>query len=153
MRALLTDWPGLTATLSLTVRWAECDAAGIIYHGKVFDWFSEGRIAWLRGVGFPYYERLRPAGLELLVLDCQARFHERLQPGHAITLRVGATNVSPTQMEFLYRVLSDEGKIAVEGITRHVFILHGRATNLKKSAADVFSAIKRRVALSDAQSH
>ena len=124
----------------LTVRWAECDAAGIIYHARVFDWFSEARVTWLAQTGLSYYTHLRPRGVELLVLATEARFHRPLGPGAKVTVRAGVTKFTPTRMTFRYLVTLD-GVLAVEGATHHAFVIAGRAANLRKSAPDIYAAL------------
>lgn len=131
-----------TCALSFRVRWADCDAAGIIYHARVFDWFSEGRVAWLEAAGLPYYERLRPLGLELLVLDCRARFHLALKPGENVMLSVSAANLTPTRLDFLYCVNRGED-LAVEGITRHAFVHRGKPINMRKAFSSELAMLAR----------
>lgn len=133
---------GYAPTLPFRVRWAECDAAGIIYHAHVFDWFSEGRVAWLEGAGLSYYKGLRPLGLELLVLDCRARFHLALSPGDAVALKVLAVNLTPTRLDFLYSVTHGE-HLAVEGMTRHVFVRGGKPVNMRKAFPSELNILRR----------
>jgi acyl-CoA thioester hydrolase len=130
---------GPVARLNLRVRWAECDAAGIIYHARAFDWFSEGRIAWMEQLGLSYYQLLRPRSIELLVLECQARFVNMLQPGDQCELVVWAGEMTPTRVTFFYRV-EREGRLMIEGLTRHVFVAGGHAINLRKKAPDLHEA-------------
>jgi acyl-CoA thioester hydrolase len=135
---------GPLATLPITVRWSECDPAGIIYHAHVFDWFSEGRIAWLSRLGLSYYEVLRPQGFELLVLECQARFLHTLRPGDTAELDIGAADLTPTRVTFYYRVRL-EGRVVVEGVTRHVFVMAGHAVNLRKRAPGLYDLWARSI--------
>ena len=130
------------------VRWAECDPAGIIYHARVFDWFSEGRIIWLRDHGLDYYEVLRPSGIELLVKSAHASFHHALRPGDPITLDIQLKSVTPTRASFHYRVLAPphDGVVpAMEGMTDHAFVVAGRARRLDRVAMDIFQQFDRNV--------
>ncbi len=123
------------------VRWAECDAAGIIYHARVFDWFSEGRIVWLKEHQLDYYDHLRPLRIELLVKSATASFHHSLRPGDPIRLTVTADQLSPTRITFHYQVLplQSPGLVALEGLTEHAFVVDGRAKRLDRAAPDVFA--------------
>jgi acyl-CoA thioester hydrolase len=136
---------GSVVTVPITVRWSECDAAGIIYHAHVFDWFSEGRIAWLKALGISYYEVLRPIGFELLVLECQARFLHTLKPGDDVWLDVAAAELTPTRVSFYYRVRRQD-QVMAEGVTRHVFVVAGHAVNLRKRAPDLYELWARHLA-------
>lgn len=127
------------------VRWAECDAAGIIYHARVFDWFSEGRIAWLRDHNLDYYGVLRQRGIELLVKSANAAFRHTLHPGDAVKLLVSVEELSYTRVTFYYRVLAPENLevTALSGITEHAFVADGRAKRLDRFAPDIMERFER----------
>ena len=123
------------------VRWAECDAAGIIYHARVFDWFSEGRIVWLSAHQLDYYAELRPRRIELLVKLANASFHHSLLPGNPIRLSITVGQLSPTRVTFQYQVWSPDNPalLALEGFTEHAFVVDGRAKRLDRSAPDILA--------------
>ncbi|NMP23617.1 acyl-CoA thioesterase [Sulfobacillus harzensis] len=127
------------------VRWAECDAAGIIYHARVFDWFSEGRITWLKNHGLDYYEVLRPQGIELLVKSANAAFHHTLHPGDTVRLSVALETVTPTRAVFHYRVAAPSAPelVAIEGVTEHAFVIGGRARRLDRAAPQILEQWQR----------
>lgn len=127
------------------VRWSECDAAGIIYHAHVFDWFSEARIVWLADHELSYYEVLRARKIELLVKTANARFYHTLKPGDPIRLRVMAKDVSPTRVTFQYQVgaPSNPEVMALEGFTEHAFVVDNRAKRLDRTAPDILAHFER----------
>ena len=132
---------GHQAILPVTVRWAECDAAGILYHASVFDWFSEGRVAWLRGIGHAYYDDWRARGLELLVREAHATFERAMRPGDDLSLIVWVDGRWGARLRFRYTV-RHRGAVTVEGFTEHVFVQGGRAINLARVAADLDRAVE-----------
>ena len=137
------DWPeveGQRASWGSTVRWAECDAAGIIFHGRVFEWFSEARVAWLAGIGVSYYRDVVPSGVDLLVTQAGAHFREPLKPGDAVAVEAGISRLSPARLHFAYRVWR-EGAMAVFGETQHAFVMRGRAVNIKKAHPSLYGAL------------
>ncbi len=127
------------------VRWAECDAAGIIYHARVFDWFSEGRITWMKEHNLDYYEVLRPEGIELLVKSANAAFHHTLRPGDPVHLTIALDTITPTRAVFRYRVAAPASVdvAAIEGITEHAFVVGGRARRLDRLAPDILRRWQR----------
>jgi len=128
---------GVTASLPIVVRWAECDAAGIIFHGRVFDWFSEARVAWLEAVGLSYYQDVIPRGIELLVVHASADFRRPLRPGDVAVVEARVSRLTPARMHFTYRVRRDGVEVA-SGATHHGFVLQGKAGNIKKAHADLY---------------
>ncbi len=127
------------------VRWAECDAAGIIYHARVFDWFSEGRIAWLNDHQLSYYELLRPHGVELLVKSATAAFHHALRHGDPVRLRISMETLTPTRVSFRYWMAAPANPdvTALEGLTEHAFVVDNRARRLDRMFPDIFAQFER----------
>jgi len=132
--------------LSIHVRWAECDAAGILYHARVFDWFSEARILWLAGIGHSYYQDWRPNGLELLVREAHASFVRAMRPGERLELDAWVDERLGARLRFRYRVRHQD-EIAVEGFTEHVFVQNGHAVNLARVAPDLDRAVAEAMAV------
>lgn len=133
----MTSWQGV-------VRWSEVDAAGIIYHAHVFDWFSETRIAWLADHELDYYEVLRPAGIELLVKEAHANFSHALELGDAFFVQATLSQVSPTRCTFSYGVVLPRiaKGFALTGTTEHAFVVEGRARRLDRYASTIFDKLK-----------
>jgi len=58
---------------SVTVRYAETDMMGIVYHANYLPWFEVARTQLLREQGFPY-RQLEADGYRIPVLDVAAKF-------------------------------------------------------------------------------
>ena len=132
---------GARVAWPLTVRWAECDAAGIIFHGRVFEWFSEARVAWLATCGVSYYRDVVPAGVGLLVTEATARFRRPLKPGDAVVVEARVSRLSPARMQFAYDVWLG-AEVAVVGETQHAFVMQGGAGNLKKAHPSLYQTLQ-----------
>jgi acyl-CoA thioester hydrolase len=57
----------------VTVRYAETDMMGIVYHANYLPWFEVGRTTLLKEIGVPY-KRLEEEGFRLPVLEVSARY-------------------------------------------------------------------------------
>jgi acyl-CoA thioester hydrolase len=44
----------ITSTTQLTVRYAETDMMGVVYHGSYIPWLEVGRTQLLKELGLPY---------------------------------------------------------------------------------------------------
>ncbi|MCL4493299.1 MAG: acyl-CoA thioesterase [Firmicutes bacterium] len=132
----------MMVTWQTDVRWAECDAAGIIYHARVFDWFSEARICWLENHDLDYYKILRPRAIELLVRHAEAQFFHAIHPGDRMTVHIDLAEISPTRTKFSYHVFKDDGDARPEtcrGITEHIFVKEGHAIRLDRHQPELFT--------------
>lgn len=57
----------------VTVRYAETDMMGIVYHANYLPWFEVGRTTLLKEIGVPY-KRLEEEGFRLPVLEISAKY-------------------------------------------------------------------------------
>ncbi|MEY4003920.1 MAG: Acyl-CoA thioester hydrolase YbgC, partial [Verrucomicrobiota bacterium] len=57
----------------VTVRYAETDMMGVVYHGNYLPWFEVGRTTLLKELGLPY-RQLEEEGFRLPVLEVSARY-------------------------------------------------------------------------------
>src|SRR5687768_2534532 len=57
----------------VTVRYAETDMMGVVYHGNYLPWFEIGRTTLLKELGLPYRE-LEESGFRLPVLEVGAKY-------------------------------------------------------------------------------
>ena len=63
----------IQARASITVRYAETDMMGIVYHANYLPWFEVARTQLLREQGFPY-RQLDADGYRIPVLEVSAKF-------------------------------------------------------------------------------
>src|SRR3954462_2049498 len=65
--------PMITSRASVSVRYAETDMMGVVYHGSYLPWLEIGRTALLKEHGLPYRE-LEAEGFFLPVLEVGLRY-------------------------------------------------------------------------------
>jgi acyl-CoA thioester hydrolase len=63
----------IQSRVNVTVRYAETDMMGIVYHANYLPWFEVGRTTLLKEIGVPY-RRLEEEGFRLPVLEVSAKF-------------------------------------------------------------------------------
>jgi len=133
-----------TVQVEFTVRWGDCDAAGITYYAKYFDWFTDGRIALLEKVGLPYMATFHNHGIELVVIDAFCRYRLSLRPVEKVFLETGISSLTRTRITFTYRILKEDNTIAAEGSTNHAFVdERGKPFNLAKKHPELWDEIYR----------
>jgi acyl-CoA thioester hydrolase len=104
----------------VTVRYAETDMMGVVYHGSYLPWFEIGRTTLLKEHGFPY-RQLEADGFFLPVLEVSAKY---LRPAkYDDQLRIVTTMAEkPTlRIRLNYEVYRDEALLAT-ALTVHAFI-------------------------------
>jgi acyl-CoA thioester hydrolase len=63
----------LQSRVQVTVRYAETDMMGIVYHANYLPWFEVGRTTLLKEIGVPY-RKLEEEGYRLPVLEVSAKY-------------------------------------------------------------------------------
>jgi acyl-CoA thioester hydrolase len=63
----------IRSQVEVTVRYAETDMMGIVYHANYLPWFEVGRTTLLKEIGVPY-RKLEEEGFRLPVLEISAKY-------------------------------------------------------------------------------
>jgi acyl-CoA thioester hydrolase len=63
----------IRSQVEVTVRYAETDMMGIVYHANYLPWFEVGRTTLLKEIGVPY-RKLEEEGFRLPVLEVSAKY-------------------------------------------------------------------------------
>lgn len=63
----------IRSRVQVTVRYAETDMMGIVYHANYLPWFEVGRTTLLKEIGVPY-RKLEEEGFRLPVLEVSAKY-------------------------------------------------------------------------------
>lgn len=63
----------IQSRVKVTVRYAETDMMGIVYHANYLPWFEVGRTTLLKEIGVPY-RKLEEEGFRLPVLEVSAKY-------------------------------------------------------------------------------
>jgi len=63
----------IQSKVQVTVRYAETDMMGIVYHANYLPWFEVGRTTLLKEIGVPY-RKLEEEGFRLPVLEVSAKY-------------------------------------------------------------------------------
>ncbi|MDB5085419.1 MAG: hypothetical protein JWN30_2305 [Bacilli bacterium] len=119
--------------MEMMVAWGDCDAAGISYYARAFDWFTNGRMQFLDFYEFPYMETFHSKGISLVCLTADCQYKKMLHPQEKITVRTFLTSLTRTRMTHTYQIFKKDGSLAAEGKTSHAYVDHeGIPFNLKK---------------------
>ena len=75
----------ISARAQITVRYAETDMMGIVYHANYLPWFEVARTQLLREQGFPY-RQLETDGYRLPVLEVAAKYRRPARYDDTLTI-------------------------------------------------------------------
>jgi acyl-CoA thioester hydrolase len=110
----------IRSRVQVTVRYAETDMMGIVYHANYLPWFEVGRTTLLKEIGIPY-RRLEEEGYRLPVLEVSAKF---VRPAvYDDTLEVISTvSERPLLRIRIAYEIRRAGDLLATGTTLHAFV-------------------------------
>jgi len=117
----------IQARVQVTVRYAETDMMGIVYHANYLPWFEVARTALLREQGFPY-RQLETDGYRIPVLEVAAKFVRPALYDDTLTVVATIREKPLLRIRIEYEVFRGEELLAT-GSSAHAFCdLNGRPT-------------------------
>ena len=103
----------------VSVRYAETDMMGIVYHGNYLPWFEVARTQLLKEQGFAY-RQLEADGYRLPVLEVAAKFIRPAFYDDALTIVATIREKPLLRIRIEYEVFRGE-ELLVTGHTTHAF--------------------------------
>ena len=123
----------------ITVRYAETDMMGVVYHGSYLPWFEVGRTTLLKELGLAY-RQLEADGYRLPVLEVAAKYFRPALYDDTITIVTTLREKPLLRIRLEYEVRRGDELLAT-GFSVHAFIDHaGRPVRPPPSAVAVFTA-------------
>ena len=115
----------ITSRAQVTVRYAETDMMGIVYHANYLPWFEIGRTTLLKEIGVPY-RQLETDGYRLPVLEITAKYSRPAVYDDTLTIVTKITDKPLLRIRLDYEVFRGEELLAT-GHSIHAFVdLQGR---------------------------
>ena len=117
----------IQARATVTVRYAETDMMGIVYHANYLPWFEVARTLLLREQGFPY-RQLEADGYRIPVLEVTAKFIRPAVYDDTLTIVATMREKPLLRIRLDYEVFRGDELLAT-GQSSHAFCdLTGRPT-------------------------
>ena len=117
----------IQASAQVTVRYAETDMMGIVYHANYLPWFEVARTQLLREQGFPY-KQLEADGYRIPVLEVAAKYSRPAVYDDVLTITAFIREKPLLRIRIEYEVKRGDELLAT-GSSSHAFCdLNGRPT-------------------------
>ncbi len=110
----------IQSRVQVSVRYAETDMMGIVYHGNYLPWFEIGRTTLLKENGLPY-RQLEIDGYRLPVLEVHVKYHRPAVYDDTLTVITTMTEKPSLRIHLHYEIFNGE-VLLVTGSTVHAFI-------------------------------
>jgi acyl-CoA thioester hydrolase len=103
----------------ISVRYAETDMMGIVYHGSYLPWFEIGRTTLLKEQGI-VYRRLEAEGYRLPVIEVAIKYHRPALYDDTVTVVTTLREKPGLRIRLEYEVYNGD-ELLVTAHTRHAF--------------------------------
>lgn len=110
----------LQSQTQVTVRYAETDMMGVVYHGNYLPWFEIGRTQLLKENGIPY-RQLEAEGYFLPVVEVAVRYHRPAVYDDTVTVITTLREKPSVRITLDYEIRRGD-TLLVTGRTVHAFI-------------------------------
>jgi len=110
----------IQSRVSVTVRYAETDMMGIVYHANYLPWFEVGRTTLLKEIGVPY-KKLEEEGYRLPVLEVSAKYVRPAVYDDTLEIISTVSEKPLLRIRIDYEVRRD-GELLATGNTVHAFV-------------------------------
>ncbi|MCP3031300.1 acyl-CoA thioesterase [Halobacillus sp. A1] len=107
--------------LPIKVRYQETDMMGVVYHANYLVWFEMGRTSLIEDLGFKYHE-IEKQGVVSPVVDASVSFKQPVRYGDDVYVKTWVEDYDGLRITYGYQVYHADGKVAVEGETKHVIV-------------------------------
>jgi acyl-CoA thioester hydrolase len=110
----------IVSKTQITVRYAETDMMGVVYHANYLPWFEVGRTTLLKELGVPY-KQLEADGYRLPVLEIAAKYLRPATYDDTITIVTTLKEKPLVKIQLSYEVRRADELLAT-GNSVHAFI-------------------------------
>lgn len=90
-------------TTTTTVRYAETDQMGVVYHANYLVWFELGRTALVEGVGFNYVH-MEKEGFISPIVKVEASFHSPARYGDEVTISTWVRSYDGLRVTYAHEI-------------------------------------------------
>jgi acyl-CoA thioester hydrolase len=110
----------IRSQVEVTVRYAETDMMGIVYHANYLPWFEVGRTTLLKEIGVPY-RKLEEEGFRLPVLEISAKYIRPAVYDDTLVIQTTVSERPLLRIRLDYEVRRGEELLAT-GSSVHAFV-------------------------------
>lgn len=130
-------------SVPVRVRYAETDAAGVVYHANYLTYFEVARVELLRALGRPI-PGIEADGITLPVVEARLKYIRPALLDDLLDVSLGLESIGPASFAFDYEIRR-EGLLLATGWTRMAVCARdsGRAVGMPPWLRELFRGLTR----------
>jgi acyl-CoA thioester hydrolase len=106
----------------LRVRYAECDAQGVLFNANYLTYIDHS-VTELWRAAYGGYQRMLDQGVDVVVAEARLRFLRSARFDQEVDAEMLVTHLGTTSLRSRHRLIdADDGAVLMEADTRHVWV-------------------------------
>lgn len=106
----------------ITVRFSECDALKMVWHGNYVKYFEDGRESFGKAFGLGYMSIYSNAGLAMPIVHMELDYKKMVGLEEVITIETTFVDSPAAKVHFDYKIFNDKNELVCTGKTVQVFV-------------------------------
>jgi len=111
----------ITST-EIIVRFSDCDALQMVWHGHYIKYFEDGREDFGRKYNLGYWEIYKESGLAVPIIHVECDYKKFVGLGEKITIESTFIDTPAAKIIFEYKVFNKKKELMCAGKTIQVFV-------------------------------
>lgn len=116
-------------TVRRTVRWTDCDPAGVAFTGRFTEYLIDAVMHFYRHIGWGPGVAREDGGLGLPCKHMALTFHVSLEPNAVVNIRIQVAAIRERTFDLRALAYLPDGRLAFEGVFTPICILPAARTS------------------------
>lgn len=112
----------LSSITEVLIRFSECDALQMVWHGNYVKYFEDGREDFGKKFGLSYWNIYEKTGLAVPLVHVECDFKKMVGFGETITVETTMVDDPASKIIFEYTIFNDKKELVCKGKTIQVFL-------------------------------
>jgi acyl-CoA thioester hydrolase len=112
----------ITTTADIMVKFSDCDALQMVWHGNYIKYFEDGREDFGRKHDLGYWEIYKQSNLAVPLIHVNCDYKKFVGLGEKITIESTYIETPAAKIIFEYKIFNDKKELVCTGKTIQVFV-------------------------------
>ncbi|MFY9310730.1 MAG: acyl-CoA thioesterase [Bacteroidia bacterium] len=112
----------ISHTTKITVRFSECDALKMVWHGNYVKYFEDGREDFGKAYELEYMDIYRKTGLAVPLVHLECDFKKMVGIGETIYVETTLVDSPAAKIIFNYTIYNEQKEVVCKGNSVQVFL-------------------------------
>ncbi len=112
----------ITNKKEIVVRFSECDALKMVWHGNYVVYFEDGRESFGKEFGLEYLHIYEKSGFAVPIVHLECDYKKMVGLGETITVETAFIDTPAAKIIFEYKIYNQEKELVCTGKTVQVFV-------------------------------